>query len=387
MPEFTLKARIQNKYKSLAEWNQILENEFIPLKGEVIYAVENNILYQKIGDGETDFTKLNWLKSQAITPDWAENDPEAANYIANRTHYDISTKYIPDRAENGVDVYWDGSGLEVSTDEESELLAQGIELPEGAEWLARADISDGEGGYISRITTTLLTESDMQQIPLSAIIVNSITDDGSMAIMPASDSLLFADEDLEVAVYNLNDLLPGYIPTRDVGYGLFVGGGTPFLVVLAKPMSWTYLGVDDGTGVEKYAPPGTYGLDFVDTITIAQVVCEKVKQLEGKYIGNYPDVSVNEYSSYSRITITDKNNKTKTVTVRNGQDGVPGKNGTNGKDGATFTPYVDASGYLRWTNTVGATNPSPVKVQYQEEWPTDEHIMELIERVMVTKEW
>ena len=84
MPEYKLKTRIQNKYKTLVEWNSIQEGEFIPLKGEVCYAVDNGTLYQKIGDGTTDFTKLDWLFSKAIQSDWDENDPTSSAYIKNR---------------------------------------------------------------------------------------------------------------------------------------------------------------------------------------------------------------------------------------------------------------------------------------------------------------
>ena len=62
MPDVKLKTRIQNKYKTLDEWNTLQETEFIPLKGEICYAyVDDDIIYQKIGDGETDFVNLPWL--------------------------------------------------------------------------------------------------------------------------------------------------------------------------------------------------------------------------------------------------------------------------------------------------------------------------------------
>ena len=69
MPEYRLKTRIQNKYKTLAEWDAIAEGTFTPLFGEVCYAVENGMLLQKIGDGTTDFTKLEWLFCQAPQAD------------------------------------------------------------------------------------------------------------------------------------------------------------------------------------------------------------------------------------------------------------------------------------------------------------------------------
>ena len=59
MPDVRLKTRIQNKYKTLDEWNSLVKGEFIPLKGEICYAtVNNDTVYQKIGDGITDFTEL-----------------------------------------------------------------------------------------------------------------------------------------------------------------------------------------------------------------------------------------------------------------------------------------------------------------------------------------
>lgn len=67
MPDVRLKTRIQNKYKTLDEWNSLVKGEFIPLKGEICYAtVNNDTVYQKIGDGITDFTELEWLNSVGI---------------------------------------------------------------------------------------------------------------------------------------------------------------------------------------------------------------------------------------------------------------------------------------------------------------------------------
>lgn len=67
MPDVRLKTRIQNKYKTLDEWNSLSKGEFIPLKGEICYAtVNNDTVYQKIGDGITDFTELEWLNSVGV---------------------------------------------------------------------------------------------------------------------------------------------------------------------------------------------------------------------------------------------------------------------------------------------------------------------------------
>ena len=40
-----------------------------------------------------------------------------------------------------------------------------------------------------------------------------------------------------------------------------------------------------------------------------------------------------------------------------GQDGADGADGLNGADGVTFTPSVDSSGNISWTNDGGKTNP------------------------------
>lgn len=87
MPEYKLKTRIQNKYKTLTEWDAIAEGTFTPLFGEVCYAVENGMLLQKIGDGTTDFTKLEWLFCQAPQADQNENDINSPAYIKNRLGY------------------------------------------------------------------------------------------------------------------------------------------------------------------------------------------------------------------------------------------------------------------------------------------------------------
>ena len=97
MSEITLKTRIQNKYKTLDEWNTIAEGEFIPLKGEVLYAVDNDMLYQKVGDGQTDFVNLLWLINQG---NWNENNELSPSYIKNRPFYSeivetINNEIIP----------------------------------------------------------------------------------------------------------------------------------------------------------------------------------------------------------------------------------------------------------------------------------------------------
>lgn len=81
MPEIKLKARIQNKYETLKEWNKFVEGDFIPLKGEVCYGIDQGKLYQKIGDGETDFVNLPWILNQS---DWSEYDYTSPQFIHGR---------------------------------------------------------------------------------------------------------------------------------------------------------------------------------------------------------------------------------------------------------------------------------------------------------------
>lgn len=81
MPEIKIKASIQNKYSPIEDWNLLARGDFIPLKGEMCYTTIGEHLYQKIGDGNTDFTDLPWLINQG---DWFENDISSPAYIKNR---------------------------------------------------------------------------------------------------------------------------------------------------------------------------------------------------------------------------------------------------------------------------------------------------------------
>ena len=87
MPDVRLKTRIQNKYKTLNEWNEFAAGDFIPLKGEVCYAIDGNMVFQKIGDGLTDFTELEWLLSPSVQSDHAENNEQSFAFIKNRLGY------------------------------------------------------------------------------------------------------------------------------------------------------------------------------------------------------------------------------------------------------------------------------------------------------------
>lgn len=69
--------------------------------GEVCYAVDNDILYQKIGDGITDFTKLSWLNNITPQPDHDENDETSLSYIKNRLAYTKIEEILPENQEIG----------------------------------------------------------------------------------------------------------------------------------------------------------------------------------------------------------------------------------------------------------------------------------------------
>ena len=45
-----------------------------------------------------------------------------------------------------------------------------------------------------------------------------------------------------------------------------------------------------------------------------------------------------------------------------GADGAKGEKGDRGFSGITYTPAIDADGWLTWTNDGGVTNPEPVKL-------------------------
>lgn len=109
----TVKTRIQHKHDIEANW--IKATHFAPLAGElIIYDAETSstdltgtgrtepIPYVrfKFGDGTTPITDLAFSASPV---DWNQNDPQASDYIKNRTHYvdsqgqvvQLDAKYIP----------------------------------------------------------------------------------------------------------------------------------------------------------------------------------------------------------------------------------------------------------------------------------------------------
>lgn len=109
--ERVLKARLQNKYETLENWNALTRGNFIPLKGELCFAMDkdNSYGYYKVGDGETDFVDLPWLINQS---DWNEYHKKTPGYIKNRPMY----TEIPDDSEPILEIgYKNQDGLSESS--------------------------------------------------------------------------------------------------------------------------------------------------------------------------------------------------------------------------------------------------------------------------------
>ena len=100
----TVKTRIQHKHDIEANWIKAVN--FIPLEGElIIYDAETNstdltgtgrttpITYTrfKFGNGTDNVTNLSFNASPV---DWDQNDPQARDYIKNRTHYETAEEEI-----------------------------------------------------------------------------------------------------------------------------------------------------------------------------------------------------------------------------------------------------------------------------------------------------
>lgn len=62
-------------------------------------------------------------------------------------------------------------------------------------------------------------------------------------------------------------------------------------------------------------------------------------------------------------TITYTDNTTSTFSVYNGANGTGSGSSEGGENGATFTPYVDSSGNLSWSNDKGLANPATVNIK------------------------
>lgn len=81
----TLRTRLVNKHDIEANW--LKATNFTPLQGElIVYDIDENYNYERIkmGDGVTNVNELPFISPQA---DWNQNDPNAPDYVKNRTHF------------------------------------------------------------------------------------------------------------------------------------------------------------------------------------------------------------------------------------------------------------------------------------------------------------
>lgn len=74
--------------------------------------------------------------------------------------------------------------------------------------------------------------------------------------------------------------------------------------------------------------------------------------------GYSPSVAISTITGGHSVTITDKTHQSgQTFNVMDGENGQDGAPGSDGADGVTFTPSVDESGVISWTNNGGLPNP------------------------------
>lgn len=80
--------------------------------------------------------------------------------------------------------------------------------------------------------------------------------------------------------------------------------------------------------------------------------------------GYSPTVQIENLDGEHKLTITDKDGPHQTTIYdgKPGEDGNPGADGLPGEDGVTYTPHVDDSGNLSWTNDGGLDNPDTVNI-------------------------
>lgn len=166
----TILSRIVQKHDTEAKWVQ--KTDFIPNQGEIIvYDIDENYGYErfKIGDGVTN---INELPFTSATPDWSINDPNAAGYIENRTHW-IGTAEAPLILD-------DITGREVFDIGESAFLVKMSDVPKTAEELIGSTlivklIPAEYNDYSGPILEVVLKEDD--------VIKQDITDTVSMVFV------------------------------------------------------------------------------------------------------------------------------------------------------------------------------------------------------------
>lgn len=108
----------------------------------------------------------------------------------------------------------------------------------------------------------------------------------------------------------------------------------------------------------SYTAPVSPSLEGTLTITLADgtTATFTVKNGQDGTDGISPTISSSAITGGNRLTIVDADGTT-IVDIMNGL------NGSDGTDGVTFTPSVDDSGNLSWTNDGGLPNPETVNIK------------------------
>lgn len=256
------------------------------------------IPYGVASDHEERLKKIEGNRS-----DMEENNPEALDFIRNRTHYETEPTTLE----------WNGNvdGKEsiplMEYEDDGELIqyvlykiADEIPMPEAFLQLQPKDV----------------------EVVMSGESVSGEDAFGeSFEVMNLADGKIFMV--VPVIAYCVEDNVTTEIPDTD-GMTVTLNKGLWFIRVLQ------------------------YG----ETMYVKSVTVSGVKQLDLKFI---PDVAFAKAElkygyNYVSLVITDRYGKKQSATIYNGQNG------------ATFTPHISADGVLSWTNDRYLTNPTPVNI-------------------------
>lgn len=146
------RARVQHKKKTEAEWyldvyvsagsTELREDPFIPLDGELVIFEKDGTHENdrfKFGDGKTNVMDLPFSSQAQV--DWNQNDETTADFIKNRTHYEVQNAIIfKGRSELA------GNSVKLN-----------FKLLPNTEYQYYADYNNGQGGgvYEDTITTDI----------------------------------------------------------------------------------------------------------------------------------------------------------------------------------------------------------------------------------------
>lgn len=92
------------------------------------------------------------------------------------------------------------------------------------------------------------------------------------------------------------------------------------------------------------------GLRKITLSNLASYIKNKIGSLKNPYKIKFTGAVTEEYDGSAEVTIN--------IPTSSGSGG-----GTDGEDGATFTPSVSSDGILSWTNDKGLSNPASVNIK------------------------